>query len=44
MRKKRTHKYEIKQNTTALMDFVTVDTAWLIITELQIQNILRKRL
>ena len=30
MRKKRTDKNEIKQNKTALMDFVNIDTAWLI--------------
>ena len=30
MRKKRTDKNEIKENTTALMDFVNINTAWLI--------------
>ena len=30
MRNKKTYKNEIKQNTTALMDFVNINTAWLI--------------
>ena len=30
MRKKRTDKNEIKENTTALIDFVNINTAWLI--------------
>ena len=30
MRKKRTDENEIKQNTTALMDFVNINTVWLI--------------
>ena len=30
MHKKRTGKKEIKQKTTALMDFVNINTAWLI--------------
>ena len=30
MRMKRTDKNEIKQNTTALMNFVNIDTAWFI--------------
>ena len=30
MRKKKTDENEIKRNTTALMDFVTINTAWLI--------------
>ena len=30
MRKKRTDENEIKQDTTALIDFVNINTAWLI--------------
>ena len=40
MRKKRTHKNEIKQNTTAFMDSVNVHIAWLFDIQVVSKNLL----